>query len=375
MRRRFFISNFRKSLLLGAVILCAVWAAVIWLDAPSPTFFGNRVVAQKYADLWRLERNANVELVVVGHSHAAVGLNPSELHRESGLTTYNLAIPSTDLRVQSAMVRDFAVPLVQPRTILWHIGPRLRTVFENQRQILNSPAFQLQRSGGWRYLLRPARWWFPYQKRSVVGWLEAITNPRDRRYDRLGFVAAHATYRATAPDPSLERLRRRRRGWRFPLHPAVPLADRSRNRRLLSNSEWEDLWSQFASALDAADAAGIRVWLYSSPQHQDNYRPGGPLAALIREDPPREEVQRLTRMLQDRALPFANLRYYPPISDHDRFFFDATHLNRQGAIDLTRLIAATLFADPSTIPSAPPEVFSSKERRAVFALSDPHDAP
>ena len=145
MRRRFFISNFRKSLLLGVVILCAAWAAVIWFDAPSPTFFGNRVVAQKYGDLWHLKRDTDVEVVVVGHSHAAVGLNPSELQRHLGVTTYNLAIPSTDLRVQSAIVRDFAIPSVQPRTILWHIGPQVRSVFENQRRILKSPAFHLQR--------------------------------------------------------------------------------------------------------------------------------------------------------------------------------------------------------------------------------------
>jgi len=112
----------------------------------SPDFFGYAHVEQKYSDILRLKKHSEVDVVVVGDSLAAKGFDPKVFGEETGMTAFNMGIPSTDMYTHSLMIRDFIIPHIKPKYILINIGAmRLISKQRSNVDIAMSKAFEVQK--------------------------------------------------------------------------------------------------------------------------------------------------------------------------------------------------------------------------------------
>lgn len=366
MPNRFFTSNFRKSAILALAIVALVQLGLTSWTPPAQTFFGNPLLGQKVDELVQLHRRERVELVVVGHSHAALGVDAKRLEQATDWTTFNLSIPSTDLRMQALLVRDFIVPRIRPKIVLWHVGPQIQSGYRSNQQILDSDAFWLARTSTGRAALPWLGKSLLYQKRTLPGWFVAWRNPRDKAYDDHGYLAAFAKYRdiqAGIIPADVEAVRREREPWQFPIPNAVPVTDNSVVQvESLARADRGPLWQAFEHALRTAEEAGVMVVAFSAPRHRENYMPGGELRRVLDAGDLNEDAERLGRILHEHHVPLINLRYDPQISDQDDLFFDSTHLNRYGAERLTDRLAEFLLAGPESIPAELRSVISPREK-------------
>lgn len=360
--------RWKRSLLVAAVALLAAQTGLFALRLPSPKFFRSAVVSQKYDDLLTLHAQRDVRIVAVGHSHVVLGLDAARLEAATGKAAFNMGLPATDLRVQSILVRDFLIPRIRPELIVWHIDPQLRSGFRANQDLLESDAFRLQKDWGptWGLAVRDM---FPFHRRSVDGWLLACLNRRDRRYDRHGYirgVRSYADEKAEIENPEAERVRLQRRSYKLPLEFVVE------NRRNTATIEYElehadkaPIWEAFEDALRCAEEHQIAVVAFSAPRHLDTYRPQGWLGDILRSGEWQEDIERFEEVLARHRIPYANYRYYPPISNDDTAFGDVGHLNYRGAEQLTDLVAAHLINKTEPIPDELAAVLSAAEREVL----------
>ena len=103
-----------------------------------------------------LERHARGRLgiVVVGHSHAAFGVDAELLERETGRGSYNFAILGTDLYVQARLVEEFVIPQIAPDVVVWHIAARILNGGRSNSEIALSDSLRM-RSNRWLAGLAP----------------------------------------------------------------------------------------------------------------------------------------------------------------------------------------------------------------------------
>jgi hypothetical protein len=351
-------------------LVAMIQFGVMALRLPSPTFFNNEIVSRKYGDILRLHAAEEVEVVVVGHSHAVMSVNPRQLEQSTRLTTYNCAIPTTDLRTQSMLVRDFIVPHFKPKVILWHIDPQVQSGFRSNRNIIDSDGFQIQQHRLGHYGIPFLKDALPNQKRSIEGWILALVNRRDERYDAYGFRASperHSDAKARFNDPAVEAIRKQRQRWRFPVSPVIDQLDKGGLiLPELEHADKQPLWEAFLGALRRASERDVAVWAFSAPRSRDGYAPHSWLGGVLRKGEFDPDIARLEQILSQFEIPYANFRYYPDISDEDHAFVDLQHLNRDGANRVSDLILQH-FWHGQEIPADYRGVISPAERRLLDA--------
>ncbi|HET7695340.1 MAG TPA: hypothetical protein VFK57_06495 [Vicinamibacterales bacterium] len=178
-----------------------------WL--PDPVLWGSNEVSAKVEQVRRMAAagRAPVDVLILGPSHASVGLSPKEMAAAGPLRIYNGALNGRTYPALEFVFRHVYEPLLKPRTLVLAVSPLVlnahnRWMERNSAQLFASPyPTALQASGP----IRPLRRFlvdhvglYRYRHRQQ-GLRDGRIDGR-RRLDEFGFVgAATAVYRA-APD-------------------------------------------------------------------------------------------------------------------------------------------------------------------------------
>lgn len=251
----------------------------------------------------------------------------------------------------------------------------MRSRAEINRRIAASDAFAIERLKHGHRFLRLANSLFPYQKRSLEGWAEALANRRWRDYDERGFlpaVAHHGNRKPALTPPAQQGPPPQIARWRFPLQRklagAVPrLAGAGRG----AECGEDEVFSVFREALEAARRQGVRVIACTAPLRWDVYRTNFSAAAGDggRFFAAADEIQAL---IDEYDIPYVNYRLYAPVSEDDSLFLDDIHLNDLGAEVLTDRIAHHLFLRDEAVPGDLQGTVSDAERQFIEQWKHPN---
>ncbi len=362
----------RRSLWLGAAVLAVVQAGLYALDLNSPTFFGNQVVSQKYTEALRMVREGPIDVVAVGHSHTVNGFDPAVFEEVTGLRAYNFGLPGTDMQSHATVLRDFVIPHLKPRIVLWNLDPVFgeRAVQQSNRRMLSSDAFAVQSWPGGHALLGPLKDLFLYQKRSVDGWFETLADPYVRRYDRSGFMPVYQRLgleeAGVEYDIPADWLARKRR-WRFPVANAIPRRREPAGAPVVVEGDAErreEARATVAATLAEARAAGIEVLAFAAPMARRRFMVDDEFTREITTEGTGSAAW-FAELVTEHELPFVNYGYFPPISDDDDLYYNDAHVNVYGARLLTERLARDLVLREEPVP---PELrgFPSPLQRRVM---------
>jgi hypothetical protein len=291
-------------LTLLAAVVCTINLAAAFLGWPHP---GS---SPKSPRLYPTDRSE--EIIVVGPSHAAMGIATPEL----GASSYNLAFESQDLWYDCEVAKLAQTKLPNLKCVVFTVG-----VFSFRYAITDSDTDR------WREALYYHAWGIPSRLRDAD----------ERRYGPL--VLANAA-------DTLECLRAKallvidpRRGW----NPCNRLGTFDANsgptavKRHCSHgpARVEENKRLFVSSIRRLEAAGLKCILVETPKHRAY------LAQLSSD-----------RLLEHRAgiadiCRQTHAAHFDYSSNHgldESHFFDADHLNEKGAIAFTRRLNTVVIA-------------------------------
>ncbi|MCH2126408.1 MAG: hypothetical protein MK165_16580 [Pirellulaceae bacterium] len=338
--------NLRKSLIVGAVIVGAVQIFVQYLDRGSPSFFCSyHPTSQKYSELESFAAQGDVDVLIVGHSQAALGVDAQRIEQATGLRTYNFGIASTDTYVQATLIRDYLAPKYQPRVILWHLPLWLQNGSRVNRELMNSAAFALQRLPGGHRLICFAKNLLPYQKRMPERWIETIVDSRDRRYDEWGYIGSLASYGKSQRQEANPEHRKRREfiaKWKFPIRWSHAARPPRLPEKFVKTFDETEIMRQITAAVKTCQKRDIRLHTFVAPMLP--IKDSADAIAIADGVLPKDEaMSRALELLDSFNVKHLNYRDQAEIcSDHD-LFADVNHLNRFGAEKLTDLIIVDVF--------------------------------
>ena len=117
----------------------------------------------------------------------------------------------------------------------------------------------------------------------------------------------------------------------------MKLQDRfSINRETVSESEFNRNYSSFINLLDFCNLHNYKVILLTTPLTTELYN-------LFTFEYLTEFTENLSKITEQyKNIEYWNYAQYPPLSDNLSFFRDSDHLNRQGALEFTRIVIARL---------------------------------
>lgn len=263
---------------------------------------------------WQLR--GQLRLVVMGNSHATKGICTSMFFADTNARTpvaLNLAPAGANNHQQCVIVRDYLLPLPNLEWVIWVVSARSfnRTRLDNRKlyDFLTSPGYlhdQKHRSELW-----PAP-----QSRVTTEQLQSVTKGR---VDAWGWE-----------------------GRSKPLLPALAEDARPELLKLLEEANFrfdEAAWSEFAEAVRLLRRRSVRVLLVTTPFHpvtRETY-------AADPDDTTHEGQRELVRHCKRLAAsePGVWFRDFNGGGHHEFVhgeFYDADHLNQDGARHLTRLI-------------------------------------
>ena len=343
-------SNLFKSLGLGSGIVLAAHAFVWRLDFPSPTLFAQARLAQAYSDILELDEEQGVEVVLLGLSRTANGVNPRLIEELTGYTTFNMALPATDLYQQSLMARDFVIPRIRPKVILWGLPFAARGRFFQNYAIVESPGFTLQKLPFGCYLIDLAAALFVYQRRPLADWRRTFADPRDEGTDERGFQPYVGEYESTRAPVQVEPGRIRK----------------------MADSEDDAPYSEqvalqtFEQVLRLCRDQGIEVHTFTVPVTLE-YLAHEPSLHPRDYDKKPGYAAKMNAMLDEYGIDCANYRYFAPISDDKSLFFEESHLNVHGAERFTRILIDHSLGGDAPIPQPLSGFYSAAERQACLS--------
>jgi len=307
-------------------LLAAGFLAVDRAFAPV-SFFGGDVLAVKYERLRALELEQDVRVLVLGPSYADLGVDAERLTERTGMLTFNMGIPGTDLALQAELLRDVLIPLVEPEVVLWCLREDLRSPSLINRQYLNAPALGWAGGIGGYGAFEFVSHLPQYQKRRLAAWAEEFRTPKEV-FDALG----HGDMRE--------------------LHRDFGGGDLE-DARAAGSGRGESVTEEFAratfeDALRCAQEHRVKVFAFLAPFHRDLFiRQSGYTRALLTGK--YDEYGRWLRStLAEHEIPFVDLHCIPQISEDESYFYDGRHLNRVGATPFTDVLADFLLG--KTIP-------------------------
>ncbi len=352
--------------------MLAAQAVLYALDLNSPTFFGSDVVSQKYSEALRYADEGPIDVVAIGHSHTVNGFDPVAFEELTGLRAYNFGLAGTDMQSHAIVLRDFVLPHLKPKAILWNLDPVFgeRAVQRSNRKMLSSDAFAVQAWPGGHRLLGPLKNAFLYQKRSVDNWIETAFDPYLRRYDRNGFlpVFTRMGLEEAGVDYELpaEWLARKGR-WLLPLKNAIPRRRRPAGQPVVIESDAErreEARATVAATLRIARDAGVEVYAFAAPMLRRRFMVDDEFTREITTEGTGSS-EWFAQLVADFEIPFVNYGYYPPISDDPNLYYNDAHVNVYGARLLTELLAHHLVLRDRPVP-AELQSFPSEPQRRVM---------
>jgi hypothetical protein len=256
-------------------------------------------------------RASRVEIVIVGSSHALMGVRPDLL----GVEAFNLAFPSNDLRADTYLAETAAARCPELRTVLFEVSDfsfeySLRPAPEGWRR------FFLHRYFGLPYeealdALDPREFSYMamYGKVASLAFVRGGFRPTDRT-DPFGFQEANMVDPGQDAPSALAR------------HDAI-----SDPARIDGNV------SRLVTTLRAMSAGKVRAILFTTPLHhayRENLSPArmARMAAAVR------------RVQEETNVDYWDFSADPRFGESD--FADSDHLDREGANRLSGLIAERL---------------------------------
>jgi hypothetical protein len=256
-------------------------------------------------------RASRVELVIVGSSHALMGVRPDLL----GVEAFNLAFPSNDLRADTDLAETAAARCPELRTVLFEVSD-----FSFEYALRPAPE-------GWRRFFLHRYFGLPYEepldaldpssfstialygKGASLAFVRTGFRPTDRT-DPFGF------YEADRVDPAAD----------------APSA-LARHDAISDPSRIEGNVSRLVTTLRALAARKVRAILVTTPLHHA-YREGIPRARTARM------AAAVRRVEEEASVDYWDFSADPRFGESD--FADADHLDREGADRLSGLLALQL---------------------------------
>ncbi|CAN5333937.1 hypothetical protein BH23VER1_BH23VER1_23820 [soil metagenome] len=290
---------------------------------PAPVRFDYRGgYSPRFEAYWMLR--SQLRLLVVGHSHAGVGVLPNHFYPSESAATplaLNLSIPAAGFFQQRLVVDDYAVPLPDLRWVVWELSPR---VF-NSRYADGWRFQQFLASTGYRYDLthRDSLWPIsaaPPEQRIPA----SVTEEISERIDAWGGTKKGGV------DPE----------YAGPQAIADKIASAGADLEFTMN---EEVWPALESTLEKLAAQGVSTFLFIAPMHPafasspaaDNDQTGPEDYAAV--------VRRLAAL--DAAHPKVYFRDFHRDGNHQfgpDHFWDLDHLNADGARAFTPILVDTL---------------------------------
>lgn len=330
--------------MLGAGLLGLAQLALAFSGVESVRYFGGWRLAKKFEVARAL---GPLEILALGPSHVDTGFDAELLTRQTGLLACNFGVGSTDLYVQSVLLRDVLIPLLEPRTILWGLLDKPFLTLPQSLQYRDAPV--LARAGlpfAHRVVDLESR--LAYEKKRRLGeWLDVFGARAESVIDRHGQTELTDSLadpaRAAAGDGAAEEA-----------EPAPALAERE--------ALAEEAYQAFEQALEAARASGIRVFGVLMPHHASAFARGSGYRARAFLPQFAGFRQRTVRILEAHGATFVNLRFCAGLSEDDTLFSDYQHLNARGAAAFSALLVPLVRGQP--VPGEWTQLVTADERLA-----------
>ncbi len=267
---------------------------------------------------WMLRNQLN--LIVMGHSHAAKGVDASMFSPPENLSTptaLNMAASGSNTPLQCLIVHDYIVQLPKLKTVIWVISPRTfnakRFDIRKENEFKNSAGYTYDRAH------REELWPIP-DSNSIVS---------------VDDIKKNVLLRAATPW-----------GWENRAHTRFPAGDEVARQAFLKNemSRLNFGWDQpnfdlFKSTVESLTAKNIRVYLLFIPVHPYVVE----CAATDPDGTTREGYRETVKYIEqlDKENPLVYFQDFNKEGHHDFTsddFYDADHVYGKGATKLTKKI-------------------------------------
>jgi len=265
---------------------------------------------------WQLRHQ--LELVVLGNSHAAKGIRPSMLLGEANKNTpqaFNMGAGGANVDMQCMLARDYILPLPKLKTLVWLVSARTfnEELSNTQRRFdifKSSPGYDYDREH-WNEL-------WPVSKdapQTTVADLQKLSLNL-KKLDPWGWSGRDKTLDAKGLSLLPEKL---------------------------SHQDFDfdkKAWKTFASVVNEATAKGVKVYIMTSPIHPLSKDTPAADPDGSTHQGQAETVARLKEL--DASNPLVWFWDVNKSGAHDfepEQFYDVDHLNLNGATDLTQRVA------------------------------------
>lgn len=273
-----------------------------------------------------------LKLVVMGHSHAAKGIDASLFFQPDNLTTptaLNMAASGSNTTLQCLITRDYLVELPKLKTVVWVVSPRS---FNSKRVDLRKET-EFTHSAGYKYDLahKAELWPVPASDKAVS----------------LDDIQKQLLLRAATPW-----------GWENRNHTRFPEGDEKVLQAFLKkelgklNFGWDEpAFKLFKSTVESLAAKNIRVYLLFIPIHPYVVECAATDPDGTTKEGYRETVRRLEAL--DAELPLVHFQDFNKEGHHDFTsddFYDADHVYGKGAVKLTKKVMDWIQATENEKP-------------------------
>ena len=357
-------SSFRRSLLLGAVLVLGGGWAAERSEIEPVAFFGGWKLARKVRALEELERSRPVDVLAIGPSYVDTGFDARLFSERTGKAAFNLGIAGTDLYFQALLLRDFLLRTCAPEAIVWGIGDVPLTRRGISEQYVDSPAMRQLRQPLGRWLFDLERRLPHYRKRRLAEWCGWERSVPELPIDDFGLTRTAKVLGAASLEPAPETEEEASD------EEDVGGAHRS---NAIPAADIGQALACFEEAIRLARARGIAVYLVLTPYHESVFAHSNYRRDMLRG---RYDAfrRRLTGIVRQHGVILVNLRSCAAVSPEAGFFFEPKHLNERGAAATTGILAQIFQGEPvqaswSTLPS-PAELRALQEHAPPGAAPD-----
>lgn len=279
---------------------------------------------------WLLRDQLN--LVVMGHSHAAKGIDASLFLNPENLTTpsaLNMAASGSNTTLQCLITKEYIVDLPKLKKVIWVISPR---TFNAKRVDLRKET-EFTNSAGYKYdqAHKAELWPVPASDKLVT----------------LDAIQKQLLLRAATPW-----------GWENRSHTRFPEGDEKVLHAFLKkelsklNFDWDEpAFKLFRSTVESLTAKGIEVYLLFIPIHPYAVECAATDPDGTTREGYRETVRRLKNL--DADMPLVHFQDFNKEGHHDFTsddFYDADHVYGKGAVKLTNKIIDWMAATEKEKP-------------------------
>lgn len=261
-----------------------------------------------------------LKLVVMGHSHAAKGIDASLFFAPENQTTptaLNMAASGSNTTLQCLITRDYLVDLPKLKKVVWVVSPRTF----NARRVDLRKETEFTHSAGYKYdqAHKAELWPVPASEKPVT----------------LDDIQKQLLLRAATPW-----------GWENRSHTRFPEGDQNALHAFLKkelgklNFAWDEpAFQLFKSTVESLTAKGIEVYLLFIPIHPYVVECAATDPDGTTKEGYRETVRRLENL--DAEMPLVHFQDFNKEGHHDFTyddFYDADHVYGKGAVKLTNKV-------------------------------------